>query len=59
MAKAIDLTGQKFNRLLVLERDTKKDKSRQAWWKCRCDCGKEISVRGYCLRNGNTQSCGY
>ena len=59
MAKAIDLTGQKFNRLLVLGRDdTKKDKSRQAWWKCRCDCGKEISVRGQSLRNGNTQSCG-
>ena len=50
MAKAIDLTGQKFNRLLVLGRDdTKKDKSRQAWWKCRCDCGKEISVRGQYL----------
>lgn len=59
MAKAIDLTGQKFNRLTVIERDTeKKDKSRQAWWKCKCDCGNEISVRGQSLRNGNTQSCG-
>ena len=59
MAKAIDLTGQRFNRLVVLERDLdKKDKSRQAWWKCKCDCGNIISVRGQCLRTGNTQSCG-
>lgn len=59
MAKAIDLTGQRFHRLVVLERDyNKKDKSRQAWWKCKCDCGNEITVRGQCLRNGNTQSCG-
>jgi hypothetical protein len=59
MANAIDLKGQRFNRLIVIERDyNKKDKSRQAWWKCKCDCGKEISVRGQCLRNGNTQSCG-
>lgn len=59
MAKAIDLTGQKFNRLTVLGRDfDKKDKSRQAQQKCKCDCGNEISVRGQCLRNGNTQSCG-
>lgn len=59
MAKAIDLTGQRFNRLIVIERDfLAKDKSRQAWWKCKCDCGNIISVRGQCLRNGNTQSCG-
>lgn len=30
MAKAIDLTGQKFGRLTVLYRDPKKDKTRQA-----------------------------
>ena len=59
MAKAIDLTGQRFNRLIVIERDVeKKDKSRQAWWKCKCDCGNELSVRGQSLRSGNTQSCG-
>ena len=59
MAKIIDLTSQRFGRLYVICRDLdKKDKSRQAWWKCRCDCGNEISVRGQCLRNGNTQSCG-
>lgn len=59
MAKAKDLTGQRFNRLTVIERDfDKKDKSRQAWWKCKCDCGNEISVRSHCLISGNTQSCG-
>ena len=59
MGKTIDLKGQRFGRLYVIERDLeKKDKSRQAWWKCKCDCDKIISVRGQCLRNGNTQSCG-
>ena len=59
MAKAIDLTGKQFGRLTVIERDfDKKDKSRQAWWKCKCSCGKEISVRSHCLISGNTQSCG-
>lgn len=27
-------------------------------WRCRCDCGNEITTRGTFLRTGNTQSCG-
>lgn len=27
-------------------------------WKCKCDCGNEITVCGQELRNGDTQSCG-
>lgn len=43
MGKVIDLTGQKFNRLTVLEFDCIKDK--RTYWKCKCDCGKIISIR--------------
>ena len=25
---------------------------------CRCTCGADIEVIGYCLKSGNTQSCG-
>ena len=25
---------------------------------CRCDCGREVIVRNYCLRMGSTRSCG-
>lgn len=57
MSKVIDITGQKFGRLAVLGFD-KKDDFRQYMWLCKCDCGNVVSVRGYSLRSGNTQSCG-
>ena len=48
MAKAIDLTGQDFGDLHVIERDYEAQKQhaseRQAWWKCECKaCGKKTS----------------
>lgn len=30
----------------------------QGMYICKCDCGNVISVKGYNLNNGNTQSCG-
>lgn len=30
----------------------------QALWLCRCDCGKETTVRGSDLRSGGRKSCG-
>lgn len=50
MSKLIDLTGQKFGHLTVIERDFSSTKN--AKWKCRCDCGKEIIKIGQGLRNG-------
>ena len=57
MGRLIDLTGQKFNRLTVLEKDTAK-KSKNACWICQCECGNIVSVQGVHLRNGHTKSCG-
>ena len=61
MSKKIDLTGQKFGRLLVSEQannlKTPNGRSHVAW-NCICDCGNKIIVRGDCLRNGHTVSCG-
>lgn len=57
MTKLIDLTGQKFNRLTVIERA----ENRQCCvpvWRCVCDCGKEKFVRGKNLRSGAVKSCG-
>lgn len=31
---------------------------KNAYWKCKCDCGKETVVRGYSLKSGGTKSCG-
>lgn len=57
--KYIDLTGQRFGRLTAIERaETPVGHGRDARWKCRCDCGKEITTTSHCLRQGKSQSCG-
>ena len=57
MGKFIDLTGQKFGRLTVIER-AKNTKHGAARWRCKCKCGKETIVIGDELRKGATRSCG-
>lgn len=57
MRKIIDLAGQRFGRLLVLEK-AKKNKTEKIKWKCRCDCGNERVVLAASLRGGKTKSCG-
>ena len=54
---AKDMTGLRFNRLVVEGRDTSK-KGRGAYWFCRCECGQVRSVHGGALRQGHHQSCG-
>ena len=53
MGKCIDITGQQFGYLSVIER-VGSDKSKRATWRCRCKCGND----GVRLRNGTVQSCG-
>lgn len=50
-----DLTGQQFGQLTILKRDIKRKD--RAYWICECSCGKQISVAGTKLRQGQ-QSCG-
>ena len=57
MQRLIDITGQTFGRLTVLEQ-AGTDTGRRARWRCRCQCGKESIVEGYQLRSGDTRSCG-
>lgn len=59
--KFLDLTGQKFGRLLVLyqaEDQIESSGRRRTTWHCLCDCGKETDVTSRALRSGSTQSCG-
>lgn len=58
MNSLIDLTGQRFGRLTVLEMAEKKPYSKAACWSCVCDCGKKKTVLGTNLRNGTIRSCG-
>lgn len=53
----IDITGQRFGRLVVLAY-ADKDKNRNARFLCLCDCGKMKIINGASLRKGLTQSCG-
>lgn len=59
MGTLIDLTGQKFGILTVIERDPSKHNGRRRFWKCQCECGRVTSVSTTDLRNGHTKSCGY
>lgn len=54
--KVIDLTGQRFGRLVVIERA--ENIKGKCFWKCRCDCGKQLIVSANHLRMHNTFSCG-
>ena len=59
--KLIDLTGEKFGRLMVLKRAKNyvSPKGQQiAQWLCKCDCGNEVVVMGTSLRKGASKSCG-
>lgn len=55
--KAIDVTGQVFGRLTVVEKHGSL-KGEGVLWKCKCSCGNETIVTGKNLRSGNTKSCG-
>lgn len=52
-----DITSQQFGKLKVISR-VENDWLNNARWLCECDCGNEIIVLGYALRNKNTRSCG-
>lgn len=60
MGRFIDLTGERFGRLVVLERAESRGPKgrRKTWWNCKCDCGNEVEVPTARLRNGQTKSCG-
>ena len=57
MRKKIDMTGRIIGRLLVIE-ECGRDKHNKVLWRCRCECGNEITVLGYNLRSEHTTSCG-
>lgn len=56
MTVAVNLIGQRFGRLRVIERAG--SQRNKAAWKCICDCGESMVTKGYYLRKGKTKSCG-
>lgn len=57
MGKALELTGQRFGRLMVVKR-SKPNKGINTAWECLCDCGNTSVVTGPHLKSGHTKSCG-
>jgi len=53
----IDRTSQRYGRLTALE-CVGRTKSREARWRCRCDCGVETVVPSNSLSAGRVRSCG-
>ena len=58
MPKPPDIRYHRFGHLVVIKY-TGKTKSGKHRWKCRCDCGNEISVTNANLLSGKVLSCDY
>ena len=56
MPNKIDLTEQRFGRLIVVSEAGKKNA--HITWKCQCDCGNEIVANSNHLKRGLIKSCG-
>lgn len=58
MSKKLELTGQKFNKLTVINFAYMKNK--HSYWLCRCECGNQKIIKGdYLTRKGRPiKSCG-
>lgn len=52
----LNLIGQQFGKLSVIERG--ESKGYRTYWVCKCDCGNISSVRGSHLVRGAVKSCG-
>lgn len=56
MSAPLNLTGQRFGRLVAIEPAAKGGPFRR--WRCRCDCGGEAIIGSQELRKGEARSCG-
>lgn len=60
MGHVIDITGQRFGRLTVIQLHsaaTRSPRRNTRWW-CQCECGATVIAFGVNLKSGNTESCG-
>ena len=54
----VDITGQRFERLVAQYPSKRYDKSGSVVWHCQCDCGNEVDVPYNTLVYANQKSCG-
>lgn len=58
MGAFIDLTGQVFGRLTVIERAPNRPGRGTARWHCRCECGDQVEHYSSNLLRGRVRKCG-
>ena len=58
MPKFQNITGQRFGRLVVVERQPRTTRRDGVRWVCLCDCGRTMVTLGKRLKTGHTRSCG-
>ena len=55
--KLMDLVGQKFGKLTVLNKNEEKSK-KIGYYDCICECGNNVTASRYYLVMGYIESCG-
>lgn len=50
--------GNKFGRLKVIEKSSKRTRDGSVHWVCLCECGERVHVNQRNLKTGKTKSCG-
>ena len=62
MQKIIDISGNRYNKLVVLGFDHKEKigTKNRTYWKCQCDCGNIVVIRkdGFIYPYSKIKSCG-
>lgn len=53
-----DITGQRFGRLVALQKTGRRIHGMNVEWEFRCDCGALTCTSVHAVKNGNTNSCG-
>lgn len=58
MSNLLNLVGQKYGKLTVIELTDERDRARNRMWLCKCDCGNMHKVATTKLTKGIIRSCG-
>src|SRR5690625_2253150 len=58
MSRTIDISDERFGRLIALEPSKEKATNKSKKWLCKCDCGSKKYIRSSDLRHGKVVSCG-
>lgn len=58
MANKLNLIGEQFGQLTVLQDSGKRTSNGTVLWLCQCSCGNTKEVTTVNLRRGSTKSCG-